>query len=239
MVLFELNSYLSYNSPLVFRVIVANMKIILLGCPGAGKGTQAKLLADSYGIPAISTGEIFRHAIQQQDALGKEVKTLVESGILVPDHLVIALVKKRIEEPDCHNGFILDGFPRTVAQADALGEIVQLDAVLDIDVPEEEVIKRLSGRRVHPASGRVYHLLYKKPLIDNQDDETGEPLIQRPDDAEETIKKRLAVYNEQTSPLRDYYAKQPIYKRINGIGTTDMIQTQMQRFLKVSQSQQG
>lgn len=211
------------------------MKLILLGCPGAGKGTQAKRLADLYHIPAISTGEIFRHAIQQQDALGTEVKTLVESGRLVPDHLVIELVKQRLAMPDCASGFVLDGFPRTIAQADALSKIVSLDAVLDIDVPEEEVIRRLSGRRVHPASGRVYHLIYKKPLIDNRDDETGEELIQRPDDSEETVRKRLMVYHEQTSPLRAYYANQPIYKLINGMGSESDIQQQLISFLKTIQ----
>lgn len=207
------------------------MNVILLGCPGAGKGTQAKMIAHFYHIPAISTGEIFRHAIQQQDALGKEVKSLVEAGILVPDALVIELVKQRLVLPDCSKGFVLDGFPRTVAQADALGKFIKLDAVLDIDVPEDEVIRRLSGRRVHPASGRVYHLLYKKPHNDNKDDETGEPLIQRPDDSEETVRKRLMVYHDQTSPLREYYASQPIYKRIDGVGTEEEIQVQMRIFL--------
>ena len=205
--------------------------IILLGCPGAGKGTQAAFLAQHYQIPAISTGEIFRHAIKQQDALGKQVQTLVESGILVPDELVIELVKKRLNMSDCQYGFILDGFPRTIAQADALAAITVLNAVIDIDVTEDEVVKRLSGRRVHPASGRVYHLLYKKPLIDNQDDVTGEPLIQRPDDAEETIKKRLQIYHEQTSPLREYYATQSIYKKINGNDAEAHIQKQLCNFL--------
>jgi len=169
------------------------MRLILLGCPGAGKGTQAKLIAEKYHIPQISTGDMMRDAIQQQTELGKKIQTIVESGQLVPDDVVIELVKQRLQQSDCKNGFLLDGFPRTVAQAQALEQQTTLDAVIDIDVAESEVIKRLSGRRVHAASGRTYHTHYQPPKIEGKDDMTGEPLIQRPDDKEETVRKRLAV----------------------------------------------
>jgi len=203
------------------------MRLILLGCPGAGKGTQAKLIAEKYHIPQISTGDMMRDAIQQQTELGKKIQTIVESGQLVPDDVVIELVKQRLQQSDCKNGFLLDGFPRTVAQAQALEQQTTLDAVIDIDVAESEVIKRLSGRRVHAASGRTYHTHYQPPKIEGKDDMTGEPLIQRPDDKEETVRKRLAVYQAQTSPLRHYYQhfkaqpgqQAPRYIKIEGIGT--------------------
>lgn len=187
------------------------MRIILLGCPGAGKGTQAKLLAEKYHIPAISTGDIFRTAIQQQTPLGKKVKTIVDSGQLVPDEIVIDLIKERLLQSDCKQGFLLDGFPRTVGQAEALQQFTTIDYVIDIEVPEEEIVRRLSGRRIHPGSGRVYHIDSHPPKISNQDDVTGEALVQRPDDREETILKRLQVYQEQTHPLREYYQHLPNY----------------------------
>jgi adenylate kinase len=209
------------------------MRLILLGCPGAGKGTQAKLLTERFHIPQISTGDILRSAIQQNTDLGKKVKSIMESGHLVPDELVIELVQERIKQADALNGFLLDGFPRTIAQAQALEQLTPIDYVIDIDVPEEEVVKRLSGRRTHAASGRTYHLLYSPPKNPGQDDITGEALIQRPDDSEETIRKRLQVYQTQTSPLREYYsdtktraqsgAQTPLYAKINGMGSVEDI----------------
>lgn len=188
------------------------MRIILLGAPGAGKGTQAKLLSEKYGIPHISTGDIFRAAIQQGTALGKQVKEIVESGQLVPDKLVIELVRERLKQPDCQNGFLLDGFPRTVEQADALHQATSVDYVIDIDVPEEEIVRRLTGRRIHPASGRIY---FNKEV----DEVTGEPLIQRPDDSEETVRKRLAVYQAQTEPLKSYYQQPSLPANLQGLTT--------------------
>lgn len=201
------------------------MRIILLGCPGAGKGTQAKFITEKYHIPQISTGDILRSAIQQTSDLGKKVKNIVEGGNLVPDEIMIQLVKDRIIQPDCKNGFLLDGFPRTTAQAEALGLMTNIDCVIDIDVPEEEVVRRLSGRRVHLASGRIYHVIFQPPHIANTDDITGEPLIQRPDDSEETVRKRLAVYQAQTRPLRDYYQHRTDshYVKLDGTGSVDGI----------------
>lgn len=181
------------------------MRLILLGAPGAGKGTQAKLITKACGIPAISTGDILREAIRRESALGLQVKELVEGGHLVPDGLVTALVAERLSEPDCEQGFLLDGYPRTVAQAESLHQLTDLDYVIDIDVPDGVIIERLTGRRIHPASGRIYHILHQPPKVADRDDETGEPLIQRKDDTEETVSKRLAVYHEQTSPLRAFY----------------------------------
>lgn len=201
------------------------MRLILLGCPGAGKGTQAKFITEKYHIPQISTGDIFRAAIQKQSELGKKVKQIVESGQLVSDDLVIALVAERLQQPDCQHGFLLDGFPRTIAQAEALKTLTAIDLVIDIDVSEEEVVSRLSGRRVHPASGRTYHIHHQPPLQRDKDDVTGEPLIQRPDDSEETVRHRLRVYEAQTSPLRAYYQKSgpKTYVKINGLGSMDDI----------------
>lgn len=207
------------------------MRLILLGCPGAGKGTQAKFITEKYPIPQISTGDILRAAIQQNTPLGKSVKEIVESGRLVPDETVIQLIKNRLKQVDCERGFLLDGFPRTVVQAQALHRDTPIDYVIDIDVPVEELIKRLSGRRVHPASGRTYHVLYQPPNIPDQDDVTGEPLIQRPDDKEDTVKKRLAVYQQESEPLREYYKKfkgfadipLPKYIRINGNASVEKI----------------
>lgn len=205
------------------------MRLILLGCPGAGKGTQAKFLAEKFNIPQISTGDIFRTAIREGTALGKKVKAIIEEGQLVPDEIVIALVEERIKQADTANGFLLDGFPRTVAQAQALQALTPLDYVVDIDVPEEEVVKRLSGRRVHPDSGRTYHLVYNPPKQAGLDDETGEALIQRPDDSEETVRKRMQVYQTQTSPLREYYHRKnpPHYVRIDGRGSVEEIRSRI------------
>lgn len=209
------------------------MRIILLGGPGAGKGTQAKALTAKYGIPQISTGDILRAAIKAQTALGEQVKGIMASGSLVPDDIVISLVKERIKEADAQRGFLLDGFPRTVNQAQVIMEETPIDLVLDIDVPEEEIVKRLTGRRIHPASGRIYHLDYHPPKIDNQDDVTGEPLVQRPDDVESTVRTRLHVYNSQTAPLREYFkniakTKDGLkYVLINGLGTVDEINSRI------------
>jgi len=205
------------------------MRLILLGAPGAGKGTQAKLIAEQYAIPQISTGDLLRDAILKGTHLGKEVKQIVESGQLVPDPLMIKLVEERLSQPDCKNGYLLDGFPRTVQQAEALAQITPIDFVIDIDVPEEEIIKRLSGRRIHPASGRTYHIHYNPPKNKDYDDVTGEALIQRPDDQEEIIRKRLTVYQTQTSPLRDFYhhSTKSYYAKINGLGTVDEIKNQI------------
>lgn len=209
------------------------MRLILLGCPGAGKGTQAKFITEKYGIPQISTGDILRSAIQQGTELGKKVKEIVDSGRLVPDDIMIQLVKERIKQPDTQKGFLLDGFPRTVAQAEALRQETPIDCVIDIDVPEDEVVKRLSGRRIHPASGRIYHTLYQPPQVEGKDDATGEPLVQRPDDTEETVRKRLGVYQAQTSPLRNYYQNfkgqhnTPNYIKIDGTGSVDEIKNKI------------
>jgi adenylate kinase len=215
------------------------MRLILLGCPGAGKGTQAKLITKRYHIPQISTGDILRAAIQAGSQLGNTVKDIVESGRLVPDEIVIQLVQERIKSPDCENGFLLDGFPRTVAQAEALRKITTINEVIDIDVPDEEIVTRLSGRRIHPASGRIYHVLYNPPKSFDIDDVTGEPLIQRTDDTEETVRKRLAIYHAQTSPLREFYqdstsgtgASRPHYVRIDGTGTVDEINSAINKIL--------
>ena len=207
------------------------MQLILLGCPGAGKGTQAKFISEVYHIPAISTGEILRAAISQGTELGKKVKEIVEGGRLVPDDVMIELVKQRIKEHDCHDGFLLDGFPRTVAQAEALHQIADINFVIDIDLPTEEVVRRLTGRRIHPASGRIYHTLYHPPRVPDKDDVTGDPLIQRPDDSENTVRERLAIYDAQTSPLRNYYlhfkagagVQAPNYVKIDGSGSVEDI----------------
>lgn len=208
------------------------LRVILLGCPGAGKGTQAKFISEKFNIPQISTGEILRTAIKEGTPLGKQVKDIVDSGQLVPDDIMIKLVTGRLKQPDAANGFLLDGFPRTVSQAEAmLGMGVDVDYVVDIDVPEEEIVRRLSGRRVHPSSGRTYHVDFQPPKVPNQDDVTGEALVQRPDDSEETIRKRLQVYHQQTEPLRAYYQNYapkkaehiPQYVKIDGLGSVDDI----------------
>ena len=172
------------------------MRIILLGAPGAGKGTQAQFITEKYGIPQISTGDMLRAAVKAQTELGKQVEQVMASGGLVTDDIIIALVKERISQPDCSNGFLFDGFPRTIPQAEAMVEAgVEIDVVLEIDVADDEIVKRLSGRRVHPGSGRVYHIEFNPPKIENKDDETGEDLVQRDDDQEETVRNRLSLYH--------------------------------------------
>jgi adenylate kinase len=208
------------------------MRLILLGAPGAGKGTQAAFICKQFGIPQISTGDMLRAAIKAGTPLGLAAKAVMDSGALVSDDIIIGLVKERIAQPDCANGFLFDGFPRTIPQADAMKAAgVKLDYVLEIDVPFEAIIERMSGRRVHVASGRTYHVKFNPPKVAGKDDETGEELIQREDDKEETVRKRLDVYQAQTRPLVDYYsqwaatgdANAPKYRRIEGVGSVDDI----------------
>jgi len=185
------------------------MRIILLGAPGAGKGTQAQFLTKKYDIPQISTGDMLRAAIKAGTQMGKMAKTAIDAGQLVSDDIIIGLVKDRIAEDDCKNGYLLDGFPRTLPQADALSSAgIKIDAVIEIDVKDEEIVKRMSGRRVHLASGRTYHLIYNPPKVDGKDDETGEDLVQRDDDKEDIVLDRLKVYHELTEPLINYYKKE-------------------------------
>ncbi|WP_341904404.1 adenylate kinase [Polaromonas sp. YR568] len=208
------------------------MRLILLGAPGAGKGTQATFLCQKYGIPQISTGDMLRAAVKAGTPLGVEAKKVMDSGGLVSDDLIINLVKERIAQNDCAKGFLFDGFPRTIPQADAMKAAgVKLDYVLEIDVPFEAIIERMSGRRSHTASGRTYHVKFNPPKVEGKDDVTGEPLIQRDDDKEETVKKRLEVYSAQTRPLVDYYSgwaktdplNAPKYRAISGTGSVDEI----------------
>lgn len=212
------------------------MRLILLGPPGAGKGTQAQFICERFGIPQISTGDMLRAAVKEGSELGLKVKEIMTSGGLVSDDIIIALVKERISQPDCANGFLFDGFPRTIPQADAMKEAsVKLDHVLEIAVDDEEIVKRLAGRRVHPGSGRVYHVDYNPPKEDGKDDVTGEALIQRDDDRESTVRNRLSVYHEQTEPLVNYYrqwaeqdpAAAPTYHCVEGVGSVDDIRTQV------------
>jgi adenylate kinase len=208
------------------------MRIILLGAPGAGKGTQAAFLCSRFGIPQISTGDMLRSAVKAGTPLGLAAKKVMDSGALVSDDIILGLVQERIAQPDCAAGFLFDGFPRTIVQADALRQAgVKLDFVLEIDVPDAAIVERMSGRRVHIASGRSYHLRFNPPKVDSLDDVTGEPLIQRVDDQEETVLKRLAVYAAQTRPLIEYYerwadsgdAAAPAYRKISGTGSVDEI----------------
>jgi adenylate kinase len=208
------------------------MRLILLGAPGAGKGTQATFICQKYGIPQISTGDMLRAAVKAGTPLGVAAKKVMDSGALVGDDIIIGLVKERLTQPDCAQGCLFDGFPRTLAQADAMREAgVKLDYVLEIDVPFDAIIERMSGRRSHPASGRTYHVKFNPPKVAGVDDVTGEPLIQRDDDKEETVKKRLEVYSAQTRPLVDYYGNwaqsdptaAPRYRAISGIGSVDEI----------------
>ena len=205
------------------------MRLILLGAPGAGKGTQAQYICEKYDIPQISTGDMLRAAIKNETALGLKVKGVMASGGLVSDDIIIDLVKERIAQEDCKNGFLFDGFPRTIPQADALVEAnVTLDSVVEIDVADEEIIKRMSGRRVHPASGRTYHVVFNQPKVEGKDDGTGEDLIQREDDAEDTVRKRLDVYHEQTKPLVEFYKNlkidnAPKYSYVAGVGSVNEI----------------
>ena len=208
------------------------MRLILLGAPGAGKGTQAAFICKKFDIPQISTGDMLRAAVKAGTAMGLAAKKVMDSGALVSDDIIIGLVKERIAQPDCVHGFLFDGFPRTIVQADAMKAAgVHLDLVLEIDVPDEAIIERMSGRRVHVASGRTYHLLYNPPKVAGKDDATGEDLIQRVDDEEATVRNRLSVYKAQTRPLVDYYsnwaangdANAPRYRKISGTGTVDEI----------------
>jgi adenylate kinase len=208
------------------------MRLILLGAPGAGKGTQAAFVCKRFAIPQISTGDMLRAAVKAGTPLGLAAKKVMDSGSLVSDDIIIGLVKERIAMADCANGFLFDGFPRTIVQADALKAAgVKLDYVLEIDVPDSAIVDRMSGRRVHTASGRTYHVHFNPPKAEGVDDVTGEPLIQRVDDEEETVKKRLAVYAAQTRPLVEYYqrwaasgdAAAPAYRRIDGTGSVDQI----------------
>ncbi|WP_375054998.1 adenylate kinase [Zobellella sp. DQSA1] len=185
------------------------MRIVLLGAPGAGKGTQAQFIMEKFGIPQISTGDMLRAAIKAGTPLGLKAKEVMDQGQLVSDDIIIGLVKERISQDDCAKGFLLDGFPRTIPQADAMKEAgVPVDYVLEFAVPDEEIVKRMSGRRVHPGSGRVYHLVYNPPKVEGKDDVSGEELVIRADDEESTVRKRLAVYHEQTAPLIDYYKQE-------------------------------
>jgi adenylate kinase len=202
------------------------MRLILLGPPGAGKGTQAQFIREKFGIPQISTGDMLRAAIKAGTPLGKAAKKVMDAGRLVSDDIIIGLVKERLKQPDCARGYLFDGFPRTIPQADALKtDGMALDYVLEIDVPDEEIITRMTGRRVHPGSGRVYHVKFNPPKAEGKDDDTGEPLIQRDDDKPETVKHRLEVYRKQTRPLVDYYKALPEvkYRKISGIGRVDEV----------------
>ena len=182
------------------------MRIILLGAPGAGKGTQAQFLMAKFAIPQISTGDMLRAAIKAGTDLGKQAKAVMDAGQLVSDDLIIGLVKERIAQDDCQSGFLLDGFPRTIPQADAMKENgVEVDSVIEFDVPDDVIVERMAGRRVHSGSGRVYHVVYNPPKVEGKDDDTGEELSIRPDDEEATVRKRLAIYHEQTKPLVNYY----------------------------------
>jgi adenylate kinase len=199
------------------------MRLILLGPPGAGKGTQAKFICDRFGIPQISTGDMLRAEIKAGSALGKEAKKVMDAGHLVSDQLIVEMVKKRLKKPDCKAGYLFDGFPRTIPQAEAMEQAgAALDYVLEIDVPDEEIILRMSGRRVHPGSGRVYHVKFNPPRAPDRDDVTGEPLVQRDDDREDTVRERLQVYRKQTRPLVEHYKKQPVkYRKISGRGSVE------------------
>ena len=202
------------------------MRIILLGAPGAGKGTQAQFLCEQFGIPQISTGDMLRAAVAEGSELGLQAKSIMDSGGLVSDELIINLVKARLQQPDCAAGCLFDGFPRTIPQAQAMVDAnITVDHVIEIAVDDEEIVGRLSGRRVHPASGRIYHVVHNPPVEDGKDDATGEPLMQRDDDQEETVRKRLSVYQQQTRPLVDFYRELdgPRYHRIDGVGSVDDI----------------
>lgn len=210
------------------------MKLILLGGPGAGKGTQAAFIAEKYGIPQISTGDMLRAAVKAGSPMGLEAKKVMDAGGLVSDGIILGLIAERLKQPDCTKGFLFDGFPRTIPQAEALRtQDIELDYVLEIDVSDEEIIRRMSGRRVHPGSGRTYHLVFNPPAVEGKDDVTGEPLVQRDDDKEETVRKRLTVYHSQTRPLIEYYSKwsdtdakgAPKYRKISGVGSLEAIKS--------------
>jgi len=211
------------------------MRVILLGAPGAGKGTQATYIKEKFNIPQISTGDMLRAAVKAATALGLEAKKFMDAGGLVPDEVIIGMIQERIKDDDCKDGFLFDGFPRTIPQAEAMKQAgVDIDYVVEIDVPDEEIIKRMSGRRMHLASGRTYHVVFNPPKVAGKDDVTGEDLVQRDDDREETVMKRLEVYHSQTKPLVDYYSnwaqtgdKAPKYVKITGVGSVDQIKQQI------------
>ena len=217
------------------------MKIILLGPPGAGKGTQANFIREFCGIPQISTGDMLRAAVRAGTELGQQVKKVMDSGDLVSDELILALVKERVQQDDCANGYLFDGFPRTIAQAkDIRAAGIGVDKVIELQVPDEEIVRRMSGRRVHPGSGRTYHVVFNPPKVKDRDDATGEPLIQRDDDQEETVRKRLQVYHKQTAPLIDYYSNwessgddnAPKYLKIKATGDVEEIRNAILAGLK-------
>jgi adenylate kinase len=214
------------------------VRVILLGPPGAGKGTQAQFICEQFEIPQISTGDMLRAAVSAGSELGLRVKSVMDSGALVSDEIIIELVKERITAADCANGFLFDGFPRTIVQADALKVAeVDIDVVLEISVPDEEIVSRLSGRRVHPGSGRTYHVEYNPPAVEGKDDVTGEALIQREDDKEATVRERLSVYREQTQPLIGYYSDKADnsdlrYITVDGLGEVAEIQKEIIRTLR-------
>ena len=214
------------------------MNLIFLGPPGAGKGTQAKKLVELLGIPQISTGDILREKKKEDSPLGKQIREIMAQGKLVPDEIVVEIVKERLAKPDCEKGFILDGFPRTIPQAEALDKVLEemgkkLDAVVYIEVPEEELIKRISGRRVCEKCGQEYHIIYKPPKVEGVCDKCGGRLIQREDDKEEVVRKRIEVYNESTAPLIDYYEKKGLLKRINGVASMDEVFESIKRALGI------
>ena len=212
------------------------MKIILLGAPGAGKGTQAQFICEKFGIPQISTGDMLRAAVKASTPMGQEAKKIMDAGGLVSDEIILGLIAERLKQADCTKGFLFDGFPRTIPQAEALRtQGIDLDYVVEIDVADEEIIKRMSGRRVHTASGRTYHVVFNPPKTEGKDDATGDALIQRDDDREETVKKRLDVYHSQTKPLVNFYSSwgksgstgSPKYRKISGVGSLDSIKNEV------------
>lgn len=221
------------------------MKIILLGAPGAGKGTQAHKIVRNFNIPQISTGDMLRTAVKQNNPLGITAKKIMEEGKLVSDEIIMQLIEERIKEPDCRNGFLLDGFPRTIPQAEALQSLgIDIDCVIELDVPDEEIINRLSGRRIHSRSGRVYHVTYNPPNEPGKDNLTGEPLVQRSDDNEETVRKRLHVYHEQTTPLIQYYQNlqkhspegKPVYQKISANKDVEQVYREIEQLLSSQSS---
>jgi|TARA_B100001123_G_C15154237_1_gene964776 adenylate kinase len=215
------------------------MKIILLGPPGAGKGTQAETLCEAFTIPHISTGNMLREAVDEETELGLEAKALMDAGILVSDEVIVGLVEDRISKGDCKNGFLFDGFPRTIPQAQALVDRdIPIDAVIEIHVPDQDIIERMSGRRMHPGSGRNYHVIYNPPKIDGKDDLTGEDLVQREDDEPETVKDRLKVYEDQTAPLIDFYSEMSKqeklkYIKVSGTSTPEEVSSEILSMLNI------
>ena len=216
------------------------MNVILLGPPGAGKGTQAAHICEKFNIPQISTGDMLRAAVFAGTTIGLKAKKVIDEGSLVPDDIIIALVKERIQSQDCKNGYLLDGFPRTIAQADALkSENIKIDYVVEVQVPDEDIVVRMSGRRVHLPSGRTYHIAFNPPIVKNKDDLTGEDLIQRVDDNEEIVRERLSIYHQQTQPLVDYYREQALednsvtkFHTISGVGTLDEVKIRINAALE-------